>query len=80
LSKTAFCFEPSGQQLQVVMPVILLKALPQSLDGLGRAFNALNENLFGVEQMARDALLTVALSALQQQVEQMQTAQLVGSF
>jgi hypothetical protein len=44
------------------------------------AFDVLNKDYLGVEQMPRDAQAQVALATLHQQIEQMQAAQCVGGF
>jgi hypothetical protein len=63
-----------------VVAIVFLYALPQSLDRSRWAFKALDKVFFGVQQVPCDAQRSVALAALHQQIEQMQTAQLVGSF
>jgi hypothetical protein len=63
-----------------VVAIVYLYALPQSLDRSRWAFKALDKIFFGVQQVPCDVQRSVALAALQQQIEQMQTAQLVGCF
>jgi hypothetical protein len=60
-----------------VVAIVFLYALPQSLDRNRCSFKALDKNFFGVQQMSGDTQRAVALAALHQQIEQMQTAQLV---
>jgi hypothetical protein len=63
-----------------VVPLIALQAFPQGVDRTRGAFDALDKDFLRVEQMPRDAQAQIALAALNQQIEQMQTAQLVGSL
>ena len=63
-----------------MVAIIAQQALPQGFDGLGRTFDALHEELFGVEQVTSDVHALVFLAAQAQQVEQMQAAQFVGGF
>jgi hypothetical protein len=63
-----------------VVPLIALQAFPQGIDRTRGAFDALDKDFLGVEQMPRDTQAQVALAALNQQIEQVQAAQLVGGL